>query len=202
MPANPDVSWWNATLWQNDGLYKEIAFGASGLQYFLGHHTFNHENLNAITYYDAVQQIRLNQVRRQLWPCYCALRTTGDSWLPTAAKLTCILVRLAAAEACREDRAQLHNTAVQHFPQMSPTVALALTVLLPPLQAAAAPWNTTNGKFNRFSQTAMVTPGISGFRNKDALQVRFRSRGAAIQRLLGFWPMCEASTLQRLKLAY
>ena len=78
MPANPDVSWWNATLWQNDGLYKEIAFGASGLQYFLGHHTFNHENLNAITYYDTVQQIRLNQVRRQLWPCYSALRTTGD----------------------------------------------------------------------------------------------------------------------------
>lgn len=45
-------------------------------------------------------------------------------------------------------------------------------MLLPLLQAAAAPWNTTNGKFNRFSQTAMVTPGISGFRNKDALQVR------------------------------
>ncbi len=40
-----------------------------------------------------------------------------------------------------------------------------------PLQKAAAPWNTTNGKFNRFSQTAMVTPGISGLRNKDALQV-------------------------------
>jgi hypothetical protein len=51
MPASPvDVSWWNATLWQNDGLYKEIAFGPSGLQYFLGHHTFNHEVLNAITY--------------------------------------------------------------------------------------------------------------------------------------------------------
>ena len=91
-----------------------------------------------------------------------------------AAKLTCIVVRLAAADACREDRAQLHKTAAQHFP-----LALAQTVLLPPLQAAAAPWNTTNGKFNRFSQTAMVTPGISGFRNKDALQVRFRLHGTA-----------------------
>jgi hypothetical protein len=39
------------------------------------------------------------------------------------------------------------------------------------MQQAAAPWNTTNGKFNRFSQTAMVTPAISGIRNKDALQV-------------------------------
>lgn len=73
MPANPDVSWWNATTWKNDGLYKEITSGASGLQYFLGHHTFNHENLNAITYYDAVQQIRLNQVRRRLCSRLCAL---------------------------------------------------------------------------------------------------------------------------------
>jgi hypothetical protein len=39
------------------------------------------------------------------------------------------------------------------------------------LQKAAAPWNTTIGKFDRFSQTAMVTPAISGIRNKDALQV-------------------------------
>jgi hypothetical protein len=38
-------------------------------------------------------------------------------------------------------------------------------------QAAAASWNTTNGKFNRFSQQAMVTPAISGLRNVDALQV-------------------------------
>lgn len=43
------------------------------------------------------------------------------------------------------------------------------------VQAAAAPWNTTNGKFNRFSQTAMVTPAISGIRNKDALEVRHSS---------------------------
>jgi hypothetical protein len=41
------------------------------------------------------------------------------------------------------------------------------------VQKAAAPWNTTNGKFNRFSQTAMVTPAISGIRNKDALQVGY-----------------------------
>jgi len=39
-------------------------------------------------------------------------------------------------------------------------------------QLAAAPWNSTNGKFNRFSQTAMVTPAISGLRNVDALQVQ------------------------------
>lgn len=38
-------------------------------------------------------------------------------------------------------------------------------------QQAAGAWNTTNGKFNRFSQTAMVTPAISGLRNVDALQV-------------------------------
>ena len=39
-------------------------------------------------------------------------------------------------------------------------------------QKSAGVWNTTNGKFNRFSQTAMVTPAISGLRNVDALQVR------------------------------
>lgn len=69
MPENPDVSWWNPTTWKNDDLYNEIAFGASGLTYFLGHHNFNHENMNACTYYDAEQQIRLNQVQRLLWPC-------------------------------------------------------------------------------------------------------------------------------------
>jgi hypothetical protein len=42
------------------------------------------------------------------------------------------------------------------------------------VQKAAAAFNTTNGKFNRFSQTAMVTPAISGIRNKDALTVRRR----------------------------
>ena len=43
------------------------------------------------------------------------------------------------------------------------------------VQEAAKYWNTTNGKFNRFSQTAMVTPAISGIRNKDALEVRHSS---------------------------
>ena len=66
MPVNPDTSWWNDTLWKTDPLYNEIAFGASGLQFFLGHHTFTHENLNNVTYNDAEQQIRLNQVRCQL----------------------------------------------------------------------------------------------------------------------------------------
>ena len=47
----------------NDPLYKEISSGTSGLQYFLGHHTFSHENLNNVTYQDAYLQIRLNQVR-------------------------------------------------------------------------------------------------------------------------------------------
>jgi hypothetical protein len=65
MPANPDTSWWNATLWKSDPLYNEIAFGASGMQFFLGHHTFTHENMNNVTYNDAYQQIRLNQVRIQ-----------------------------------------------------------------------------------------------------------------------------------------
>ena len=63
MPTNPDTSWWNATLWKTDPLYYEIAFGTSGMQYFLGHHTFTHENMNNVTYNDAEQQIRLNQVR-------------------------------------------------------------------------------------------------------------------------------------------
>ena len=63
MPTNPDTSWWNATLWKTDPLYNEIAFGTSGMQYFLGHHTFTHENMNNVTYNDAEQQIRLNQVR-------------------------------------------------------------------------------------------------------------------------------------------
>lgn len=62
MPANPNISWWNATLWKNDGLYNEVAFAAAGQKFYLGHHTFNHEVLNAATYADAVQQIRLNQV--------------------------------------------------------------------------------------------------------------------------------------------
>ena len=66
MPTNPDTSWWNPTLWLNDPLYKEITgLGntvASGLQFFLGHHTFTHENMNNVTYHDAEQQIRLNQV--------------------------------------------------------------------------------------------------------------------------------------------
>lgn len=62
MPTNPNISWWNDTLWKNDGLYNEIAFGASGMQFYLGHHTFNHEVLNAVTYSDAAQQMRLNQV--------------------------------------------------------------------------------------------------------------------------------------------
>ena len=66
MPINPDTSWWNATLWKTDPLYNEIAFGASGLQYFLGHHTFTHENMNNVTRHDAEQQIRLNQVRSAL----------------------------------------------------------------------------------------------------------------------------------------
>ena len=51
-----------------------------------------------------------------------------------------------------------------------------------PAQLAAQPWNTTNGSFNRFSQTAMVQPQISGFRNKDALQVRILSGTPAISR--------------------
>ena len=67
MPANPNISWWNPTLWLNDPLYKEITglgnADASGLQFFLGHHTFTHENMNNVTYNDAFQQIRLNQVR-------------------------------------------------------------------------------------------------------------------------------------------
>jgi hypothetical protein len=63
MPANPDLSWWNATTWKTDELYNEIAFGPSGMTYFLGHHNFNHENMNACTYYDAEQQIRLSQVQ-------------------------------------------------------------------------------------------------------------------------------------------
>jgi hypothetical protein len=63
MPTNPNTSWWNPTLWKTDPLYNEIAFGASGKEFFLGHHTFTHENLNNVTYYDAEQQIRLNQVR-------------------------------------------------------------------------------------------------------------------------------------------
>lgn len=62
MTPNPDISWWNSSLWTNDPLYKEIAFGTSGLQYFLGHHTFSHENMNNVTYQDAYLQMRLNQV--------------------------------------------------------------------------------------------------------------------------------------------
>jgi hypothetical protein len=68
MPANPDTSWWNATLWKTDPLYNEIAFGASGMQFFLGHHTFTHENMNNVTYNDAYQQIRLNQVQLSAAP--------------------------------------------------------------------------------------------------------------------------------------
>ena len=63
MTPNPDISWWNPTLWPNDPLYKEITNGTSGLQFFLGHHTFSHENLNNVTYNDAYLQLRLNQVR-------------------------------------------------------------------------------------------------------------------------------------------
>lgn len=63
MPANYSSSFWNPTLWKNDPLYNEIAFGSSGMQYYLGHHTFSHENLNNVTYHDAYLQIRLNQVR-------------------------------------------------------------------------------------------------------------------------------------------
>ena len=63
MTPNPDISWWNPALWPNDPLYKEITNGTSGLQFFLGHHTFSHENLNNVTYNDAYLQMRLNQVR-------------------------------------------------------------------------------------------------------------------------------------------
>ena len=37
-----DTSWWNPTAWQQDELYSEMAFGLSGLQFYLGHHTFSH----------------------------------------------------------------------------------------------------------------------------------------------------------------
>jgi hypothetical protein len=77
MPANPDTSWWNATLWKTDPLYKEIAFGTSGMQFFLGHHTFTHENMNNVTYNDAYQQIRLNQVQLLL-PAYVSLRCSSS----------------------------------------------------------------------------------------------------------------------------
>ena len=65
MPVNPGTSWWNATLWKTDPLYNEIAFGTSGMEFFLGHHTFTHENLNNVTYHDAEQQIRINQVHSE-----------------------------------------------------------------------------------------------------------------------------------------
>ena len=80
MPANPDISWWDPTLWLNDPLYKEITgignTAASGLQFFLGHHTFTHENLNNVTYNDAYQQIRLNQVNFPAACCGCLVPAT------------------------------------------------------------------------------------------------------------------------------
>ncbi len=72
MGLKPDLSWWKPATWRNDPLYNEIAFGSSGMLYFLGHHTFNHENLNNVTYWDALQQIRLNQVRWVLQSLRCA----------------------------------------------------------------------------------------------------------------------------------
>ena len=71
------------------------------------------------------------------------------------------------------------------------------------MQQAAAPWNTTNGKFNRFSQTAMVTPAISGIRNKDALQVRHSSWNSSGNPEMppAMLPQCGAqASLQLLKL--
>ena len=63
MTVNPDVSWWKPATWKSaDPLYNEVAFGASGQQFYLGHHTFDHLILNNVTYNDALQQIRLNQV--------------------------------------------------------------------------------------------------------------------------------------------
>ena len=90
MPVNPDTSWWNATLWKTDPLYNEIAFGTSGMEFFLGHHTFTHENLNNVTYHDAEQQIRLNQVRSQLpFPSFC--RSTRKAGISSSALCSCHL---------------------------------------------------------------------------------------------------------------
>jgi hypothetical protein len=109
MDPNPDVSWWNATLWKNDPLYNEIAFGTSGMHYFLGHHTFSHQNLNNVTYADAMLQIRLNQVR--------SLRTPGPLLLllPLRLRQTTVLSkyrclpRSASEEVFPEQSGQKHS---------------------------------------------------------------------------------------------
>lgn len=43
-----------------------MAFGEAGMEFYLGHHTFNHESISNVTYSDALQQIRLNQVGQHL----------------------------------------------------------------------------------------------------------------------------------------
>jgi hypothetical protein len=150
MTPNPNISFWNPALWPNDPLYKEITNGTSGLQFFLGHHTFSHENLNNVTYNDAYLQLRLNQVR--VPPAADAIVLFTCCWTVTDVfeKGTC--TGHVASKYHRQ------SAGADRFVPLG-------------LQQSAGVWNTTNGKFNRFSQTAMVTPAISGFRNVDALQV-------------------------------
>jgi peptidoglycan/xylan/chitin deacetylase (PgdA/CDA1 family) len=102
MDPNPNISFWNSSLWKTgDPLFNEIAYGSSGMQFFLGHHTFSHENLNNVTYKDALLQIRLNQVRVPRCPCRAsALRSPPCS--PAARQEWC-LSRLSRAYRCCHD---------------------------------------------------------------------------------------------------